>query len=68
MGGSGQERERCVLVVEDELFIAIELKAALAEAGFRVLGPVGSASDALDLLHDERPHAAVLDVNLGVRK
>lgn len=61
----GVDRRRCVLVVEDELFIAFELEAALMDGGFRVLGPVGTVRDAFDLLNSERPDAAVLDVNLG---
>ncbi|RWX79091.1 response regulator [Neorhizobium lilium] len=58
----------CVLVVEDEFFIALDVKTALTEAGFRVLGPAGSVDHALDLLHEERPDAAVLDFNLGHEK
>lgn len=56
---------RLILIVEDEFFIAMDLKAALINGGFRVLGPVGSVEGAIDLLRDERPDAAVLDVNLG---
>jgi DNA-binding response OmpR family regulator len=55
---------RCVLVVEDEVLIAMELKAALIDGGFRVLGPAASVDHALDLVCEERPHAAVLDFNL----
>lgn len=58
-------RGRSVLIVEDELFIAIELKVCLEEAGFWVLGPVGSVRDALSLISRKRPDTAVLDVNLG---
>ena len=35
------ERRRSILVVEDELFIGLELKACLEDAGFLVLGPAG---------------------------
>ncbi|QKK20442.1 response regulator [Rhizobium indicum] len=58
------EGRRCVLVVEDEVLIAMELKAALIDEGFRVLGPAASVDHALDLVSEERPHAAVLDFNL----
>lgn len=58
------ERSLSVLVVEDEFFIAMELKGALDRAGYRVMGPVGSVTDALDLIARERPDTAVLDVNL----
>jgi len=56
---------RRVLVVEDEFFIALEIKSALTTAGFDVLGPAGSVDHALDLLHDTKPDAAVLDVDLA---
>ncbi|MBB4238952.1 response regulator [Rhizobium esperanzae] len=54
-----------VLVVEDEFFIADELRGNLTAAGFLVLGPASSNEDALDLLEQERPDVAVLDVHLG---
>ncbi|WP_454748318.1 response regulator [Ciceribacter selenitireducens] len=54
-----------VLVVEDELFIAMDIADVLASAGFEVLGPAASIDDAFRLLGDVRPDAAVLDVNLG---
>lgn len=57
-----------VLVVEDELLIAMELQAVLAGAGFLVVGPASTVSDALDSLKEEPPHAAVLDVNLRGEK
>lgn len=53
-----------VLVVEDEIFIAMEIERALTSGGFEVLGPVGSIEDALQLLHREQPDAAVLDFTL----
>ena len=54
-----------VLVVEDEFFIADELRRNLTTAGLLVLGPVSSNEDALDLLEQELPDIAVLDVHLG---
>lgn len=59
------EHRSCVLVVEDEVFLAMELETALIDGGFRVLGPAASVKDALDLLGGECPDAAVLDFNLG---
>jgi DNA-binding response OmpR family regulator len=66
--GDDVELTLTVLVVEDEVFLAMELEAALVEGGFRVLGPAGSVEDALYLLDDERPQVAVLDFNLGREK
>ena len=54
-----------ILVVEDEPFTALELKASIEEAGGRVVGPVGSAEAALNLLEREVVAAAMLDVQLG---
>jgi DNA-binding response OmpR family regulator len=62
------EEMTSVLVVEDELFIAMELEGALTAAGFRVIGPAASVDVALDMLEEERPSFAVLDFNLGREK
>jgi DNA-binding response OmpR family regulator len=56
---------RRILVVEDEYLIAIELKRWLMTAGATVIGPVPSVDQALDLIEDDTPDGAVLDVNLG---
>jgi CheY-like chemotaxis protein len=58
-------RSRSVLVVEDEAFVAIELASLLQRSGYRVLGPASTVQQALALLEDERPDAALLDLNLG---
>jgi DNA-binding NtrC family response regulator len=58
-----------ILVVEDEPYIALELQAAIEEAGGEVVGPVGSVSAALALLQDcVEIAAAVLDVQLSDRE
>ena len=54
-----------VLVVEDEVLIALDLKMTLKENGHSVSGPVGTVEGALRLLEREQPDVAVLDVNLG---
>jgi two-component system, response regulator PdtaR len=58
------ESRGLVLVVEDEVFIAMELAEALTDGGYLVLGPCGTINDALDLIDSRTPCAAVLDVNL----
>lgn len=63
-----EAERKSVLVVEDEYFIAMELESVLTDAGFKVLGPVGSVDRALELLSKQRPDAAVLDVTLGREK
>ena len=54
-----------VLVVEDEPLIALEIADIVTRAGFQVLGPAGSVSEALIVLKRGQCDAAILDVNLG---
>ncbi|EPE98637.1 response regulator [Rhizobium grahamii] len=53
-----------ILVVEDEFFIADDLQQILTSAGFLVLGPAATNEHTLDLIEEDRPDVAVLDVNL----
>lgn len=56
---------RCVLLVEDEYFIADELRRSFESAGATILGPVGRVAEALILVNETaRIDGAVLDVNL----
>ena len=59
------ETARCILVVEDEWLLADQLATTIREAGHHVLGPAARAVDALALLQQTRPDAAMLDVSLG---
>jgi len=54
-----------ILVVEDEALVALLVEDALADAGFDVLGPAATVSEALALLGRETPDAVVLDLNLA---
>ena len=54
-----------VMVVEDELLIAATLEAALTRGGYRVLGPVATVPDAIDLLQTSQPDAALIDYRLA---
>lgn len=56
---------RRILIVEDEYFIAMQVKRWLLAAGAEVVGPVPSVEQALDLIEEDSLDAAVLDVNLG---
>ncbi len=57
---------RRVLVVEDDYFLADDMKNELTRAGAKVVGPVGRVADALRLVASGEPlDAAVLDINLG---
>lgn len=54
-----------ILVVEDDVFIGLDLVQQLGKAGFEAIGPAVSAAEALKLLSEAGCDAAVLDVNLG---
>ena len=58
-------RGRRILVVEDEYFIAVDIKEKLEAAGAVVVGPVATIGKALSLLETETPDGAILDLNLG---
>lgn len=55
---------KSVLVVEDSAYLALDLSAAVERLNGRVLGPVGTAIDALSLLHSEQVDAVVLGYEL----
>jgi DNA-binding response OmpR family regulator len=56
-----------ILVVEDELLIAMTIEQILLDHGCEVLGPAPSVDAALELIDREPPEAALLDVNLNGR-
>lgn len=56
---------RRVLVVDDELLIAMDLELILTELGARVVGPATNLALALQLAATEQIDCAVLDVHLG---
>lgn len=55
---------RHILVVEDEYFIAKDVRRALVDAGALIVGATGKLDEALRLIEAERIDAAILDVNL----
>ncbi len=54
-----------VLLIEDEALVAMMIQECLAEFGYQVLGPIGTASEAAARARDGQFEAAVLDINLG---
>jgi two-component system, response regulator PdtaR len=53
-----------VLIVEDEVLVAMEIEHHVLALGFAVLGPAPSVKAAARLLDGDKPHVALLDVNL----
>ena len=54
-----------ILVVEDEFLIALDIVAALENAGIAVAGPASTVSDALAAIEREPLGGALLDAHLG---
>lgn len=54
-----------ILIVEDDVLLAMDLAEELQASGFQVVGPCMSASQALTVFEKEGCDAAVLDINLG---
>ena len=52
-----------VFIAEDESFIALDLAAAVEEAGGKVIGPAGSVREALAILECTQPQVGLLDVH-----
>lgn len=56
-----------ILVLEDEFFMAFDVRRALETAGAAVLGPYGSVEAARSRLDQTLPSMAVVDINLDDR-
>lgn len=57
-----------ILVVEDEMMVALMVADMLTDLGHQPVGPAMRLEQALDLARSEPLDAAVLDVNLGDAK
>ena len=53
-----------ILLVEDDFLIAEQIRYALEDAGFEVVGPAESADQAMALLQGRWPEVAVLDIRI----
>jgi CheY-like chemotaxis protein len=65
---AGSLNGRRILVVEDEMFVAMLVEDLLADLGCQVIGPAASVAQALKLLDGAALDGALLDVNLGHEK
>jgi DNA-binding response OmpR family regulator len=64
-GDDSTLRGRRVLLVEDEVLVAMELESVLGEQGCVVVGPAPTVARAIALIGQGGPEAALLDLNLG---
>jgi two-component sensor histidine kinase/CheY-like chemotaxis protein len=62
---SGFGIARQVLLVEDEALVGMMMRDVLTEMGLSVLGPFGTASEALSAANQQDFDCAILDVNVG---
>ena len=63
--GSALGSDVTVLIVEDQMLIAMDVDSTLADHGVQKIVTTGSAAEALARLRDVEPDVAILDVNLG---
>lgn len=54
-----------VLVVEDEFYLAMDIKEEIEAAGGKVLGPSPDVAGTLSMIEREVPDCAIVDINLG---
>jgi two-component system, response regulator PdtaR len=57
-----------ILIVEDDYLVAMQMEAALTDAGFEIAGVASSAEEALELAAARGPALVVMDVRLGGRR
>ena len=59
------QQQATVLVVEDEVIIALDLSETVRDMGFRVEGPYAMRDHAMIAIDQEMPDFAILDVMTG---
>lgn len=53
-----------ILIVEDELIVAMELKSRLTDLGYTVCSIVASGEDAINKAVDQMPNIILMDINI----
>lgn len=64
MSGIGAADVLRILVVEDEVLIALELECLLEGLGHEIVGVAASSQDAIALGYRDRPDLALVDIHL----
>ncbi|HTO27139.1 MAG TPA: histidine kinase, partial [Devosia sp.] len=59
---------RRILVVEDEVILAMDIVAEIEDHNGVVLGPVATLDDGITALQVQRPDACIVNINLGPEK
>lgn len=67
--GSPEPRERaarpCILLVEDDFLVGMEMESGLEDAGYEVAGVAATAEEAVALAAERRPALVVMDIRLA---
>jgi AmiR/NasT family two-component response regulator len=53
-----------VVIAEDEAIVRLDLKEILEEEGYVVVGETGRGDDAVELVRNQRPDLAILDIKM----
>jgi len=53
-----------VVIAEDEAIIRLDLKETLEEEGYEVVGETGRGDEAVQLVRDQKPDIAILDIKM----
>jgi len=53
-----------VVIAEDEAIVRLDLKEIMQEEGFEVVGETGRGDEALELIRQQRPDLAILDIKM----
>jgi DNA-binding NtrC family response regulator len=57
--------DKSIVIVEDEMLLAGDLKLSLEDSGYRVVGIAMSAEDALLMIERDPPDMVLVDITLG---
>lgn len=59
------QRKLNILIVEDEISFALELKILLKEMGYRVMAHIDNGEAAYDFIYEHRPDLILMDIDLN---
>src|SRR5690348_12450451 len=59
------ETQAPILVVEDDFLVAMQIEAALTEAGFALSGTAASGEEAVSMVASVRPALVLMDIRLA---
>jgi DNA-binding response OmpR family regulator len=65
IGLTPQQKNKKILIVEDEMLVAENLKETLGDEGFNVIGVLRSGEEAIQTFWDTDPDLVVMDIRLA---